>query len=76
MCLQNKFTNHIYLIYTYKQDLALNHQQRLICHKMKPTCQKWEENLPATKEIAVDKKWTWQRRGNLRREIESPLIAT
>ena len=27
------FTNHIYLIYMYKEDLALNNQQGLICHK-------------------------------------------
>ena len=25
--------NHIYLIYMYKEDLALNNLQRLICHK-------------------------------------------
>ena len=27
------FTNHIYLIRTYKEDLALNNLQWLICHK-------------------------------------------
>ena len=27
------FTNHIYLVYVYKQDLALNNQKRLICRK-------------------------------------------
>ena len=27
------FTNHIYLIYMYKEDLALNNLQWLICHK-------------------------------------------
>ena len=27
---------YIYLIYMYKQDLALNNQQWLICHKTKP----------------------------------------
>ena len=27
------FTNHIYLIYLYKHDLALNNLQVLICHK-------------------------------------------
>ena len=32
MCLQI-----IYLIYMYKQDLALDNQQWLICHKTKPT---------------------------------------
>ena len=31
------FTNHISRIYTYKQDLALNNQQGLICHKIQPT---------------------------------------
>ena len=31
---QNK-TNHIYLIYMYKEDLALDNQQWLICHKTK-----------------------------------------
>ena len=29
------FVNHIYLIYKYKEDLALNNLQRLICHKAK-----------------------------------------
>ena len=29
--------NHIYLIYMYKQDLALNNLQGLICHKTHPT---------------------------------------
>ena len=29
------FTNHIYLIYMYKLDLALNNLQWLICHKTK-----------------------------------------
>ena len=33
---QNLFTNHIYLIYTYKKDLALNNLKWLICHKTKP----------------------------------------
>ena len=27
----------IYLIYMYKEDLALNNQQWLICHKTQPT---------------------------------------
>ena len=31
--------NHIYLIYIYKEDLALNNQQWLICHKTRPTNQ-------------------------------------
>ena len=30
------FTNHIYLIYMYKQDLALNNLQWFICHKTEP----------------------------------------
>ena len=29
-------TRHIYLIYLYKEDLALNNLQWLICHKTKP----------------------------------------
>ena len=33
---QNVFTNHIYLMYMYKEDLALNNLQWLICHKTKP----------------------------------------
>ena len=28
--------NHIYLIYMYEEDLALNNQQWLICHKPQP----------------------------------------
>ena len=28
--------NHIYLIYMYKEDLALNNLQWFICHKTKP----------------------------------------
>ena len=28
--------NHIYLIYMYKEDLALNNLQWLICHKAQP----------------------------------------
>ena len=27
------FTNHIYLIYMYKEDLTLNNLQWLMCHK-------------------------------------------
>ena len=30
------FMNHIYLIYMYKEDLALNKQQCFICHETKP----------------------------------------
>ena len=29
------FTNYMYLIYMYKQDLTLNNLQGLICHKTK-----------------------------------------
>ena len=32
---QNVLTNPIYSIYMYKEDLALNNLQRLICHKAK-----------------------------------------
>ena len=31
------FTNHIYFIDMYKQDLASNNLQELICHKTQPT---------------------------------------
>ena len=34
--LQSVFTNHIQLIYIWKQDLASNNQQILIYHKTKP----------------------------------------
>ena len=30
------FTNHIYLIYMYKKDLALDYLHWLICHKTQP----------------------------------------
>ena len=30
------FTNHINLMYMYKEDLALNNLQWLICHKTEP----------------------------------------
>ena len=30
------FTNHIYLIYMNIDDLALNNQQKFICHKTQP----------------------------------------
>ena len=30
------FTNHVYLVYMYKEDLALNNQQWLICYKSQP----------------------------------------
>ena len=33
------FTNHVYSIYMYKQDWALNNLQGLICHKTQPTNQ-------------------------------------
>ena len=29
-----EFTNHIYLLYTFKKDLALNNLPGLICHKI------------------------------------------
>ena len=29
-------SNYIYLIYTYKEDSALNNQQGLVCHKTIP----------------------------------------
>ena len=32
----NMFINHIYLIFMYKEDLALNNLQWLICHKTQP----------------------------------------
>ena len=32
----NQTKNHIYLIYMYKDDLALNNLQWLICHQTKP----------------------------------------
>ena len=32
----NQFINHFYLIYMYKQYLALNNLLWLICHKTKP----------------------------------------
>ena len=32
----NQKPNPIYLIYMYKEDLALNNQQWLICHQTKP----------------------------------------
>ena len=31
------FTNHIYLIYMYKEELALDNLKWFICHKTKPT---------------------------------------
>ena len=36
MSSKNVFINYIYLIYVYKQDLALNNLQWLICHKTQP----------------------------------------
>ena len=33
----NIFTNHMYLMYMYEQDLTLNNLQCLILHKTKPT---------------------------------------
>ena len=34
---QNVFTNHIYIINMYKEDLALNNLQCLICYETNPT---------------------------------------
>ena len=34
--LQNYYPNPLYSIYMYKEDLVLNNQQWLICHKTKP----------------------------------------
>ena len=39
------FTNHIHSIYMYKQDLALNNLQWLICHKTQPNQIKPNINL-------------------------------
>ena len=36
MPLKQTKSNHIYLIYMYEEDLALNHLQWLICHKTTP----------------------------------------
>ena len=33
---QNVFTNHLYLIYMYKEDLSLDNLQWLVGHKTKP----------------------------------------
>ena len=36
-CIFNKtFSHHMYLIYMYQEDLALNKLHMLICHKTKP----------------------------------------
>ena len=46
---QNVFTNHIYLIYMYEEDLALNNLQWLICYKTKSNQNKsymYKESLP------------------------------
>ena len=46
------FTNHIYLMYLYKQDLALNNLQVSICHKTQLM------NQPKTTEAACSvRKW-------------------
>ena len=49
--LQNVFTNHIYLIYMYEQELALNNLQGLICHKT-------QTNQTITLSV-TPKKWLW-----------------
>ena len=33
---QTEWTNHIFDVYMYKEDLALNNLQWLICHKIQP----------------------------------------
>ena len=40
----NLFTNYIY-IYIYKQDLALNNLQGLVCRKTQPATQRWMGNM-------------------------------
>ena len=47
---QNVFTNHIYFIYMYKEDLALNNLQWLIYYKTKPISFAYREAL---QEVAV-----------------------
>ena len=37
--LKNVFTNHIYLIYMYEENLEFNNRQWLICYKIVPTKQ-------------------------------------
>ena len=39
------YTNNIYIIYVYKQDLTLNNLQGLICHKTQLTITKFFLNL-------------------------------
>ena len=43
----------IYLMYTHKNDLALNNQQLLICHKTKPnqTFTPWARSRINTKDL-------------------------
>ena len=41
--MQNVFTNNIYLIYMYEEELALNKQQELTCRKNQPTNQSEEK---------------------------------
>ena len=36
LCIKCVYKSYIYSIYTYKQDLALNNRQWLICHKTQP----------------------------------------
>ena len=43
--------NHIYLIYMYKQDLALNNLQWLICHETQPNQTKPQYSNKTVQEI-------------------------
>ena len=43
--LQNEFAIHIYLIYMYEQDLALNNLPMLIWHKTQPNPSKSKKDL-------------------------------
>ena len=40
--------NHIYLIYMYKEDLAINNQKWLICHKTKQIKKSFNESKNIT----------------------------
>ena len=42
------FTNYPYLIYIFKQDLALNNLQYLMCHKIQPNKSKQYNYLEKT----------------------------
>ena len=47
--------NHIYLIYIYNEDLALNNQQWFKCHKTQPNIPKWRKRCQARKEREIKK---------------------